>query len=157
MKNLTYIKSIIFIFITGLLLSSCEKDIKEPVVVAYTPSNQDLNAGTWKTYILKTADEVVVAEPKATNSAEYVAEIAKLKTVLSNLTPEQKKVAAYWGTGAVYRWNEIARELAARYNVPPASNVEGKYPVPDAANPLADPKFPFANPPYTAFDLGLQK
>ena len=56
----------------------------------------------------------------------------------------------YWGTGAVYRWNEIARELAARYNLAPPSNAEGKYPVPDAANPLAEPKFPFANPPYTA-------
>ena len=50
----------------------------------------------------------------------------------------------------MYRWNEIARELAARYNIPPASTADGKYPVPDAANPLADPKFPFANPPYTA-------
>lgn len=40
--------------------------------------------------------------------------------------------------------------MAARYNIPPASNADGKYPVPDAANPLADPKFPFANPPYTA-------
>ena len=66
------------------------------------------------------------------------------------LPPENRTAIAYWGAGATYRWNEIARELAARYNVPPASNADGKYPVPDATNPLADPKFPFANPPYTA-------
>lgn len=50
----------------------------------------------------------------------------------------------------MYRWNEIGRELCARYNIPPASTADGKYPVPDAANPLADPRFPFANPPYSA-------
>ncbi|MES2795839.1 MAG: phosphatase PAP2 family protein [Bacteroidota bacterium] len=152
MKNLKIVKAltILFVGIVGLLIVSCEKDLNEPVPVAYIPANLDLNAGTWKTYILGTSTEVPVSEPKATNSVEYAAEIVKLKTVLANLTPEQKKTAAFWGAGAVYRWNELAREMAARYNQPPASNLEGKYPVPDAANPLADPRFPFANPPYVA-------
>lgn len=64
--------------------------------------------------------------------------------------PKPKRGGGLLGGGAVYRWNEIARELAAKYNIPPASNTEGKYPIPDAANPLVDPKFPFANPPYAA-------
>ena len=48
------------------------------------------------------------------------------------------------------RWNEILRELVARYNLPPAPRPDGSYPIPDAANPFSDPQFPFANPPYAA-------
>ncbi len=133
-----------------LLLSSCDKTITEPVFDAYVPASLDEKAGTWKPYVLTSASQVVVAEPKAANSTEYQAELSKLKSSISAITPEQRKAVAYWGAGAAFRWNEITRELAARYNLAPASNAEGKYPVPDAANPLADPKFPFANPPYTA-------
>ncbi|PLK45727.1 phosphatase PAP2 family protein [Emticicia sp. TH156] len=142
--------SFLVIVILSLVVSSCNKDLEESLKEAYIPAKLDEKGGTWKTYVLASADEFPVAEPKAAGSAEYQAEIAKLKTTVSTITPENKKAVAYWGAGAVYRWNEIARELAARYNLPPASNAEGKYPVPDAANPLADPKFPFANPPYTA-------
>ena len=48
------------------------------------------------------------------------------------------------------RWNQILRELVARYNLPPAPRDNGTYPAPDANNPFADPAFPFANPPYAA-------
>ena len=134
----------------ALTTFSCDKTIHEPVVPAYVPTNADANAGTWKTYVLTSPTEVNVAAPSATTSAEYQAELNSLKQQSASLTPEQRQKVEYWGAGAVYRWNEIARELAARYNLPPASGPDGKYPVPDAANPLADPKFPFANPPYTA-------
>ncbi len=147
--NIKYLQNFSLLLII-LIFNSCEKNLNEPVVSVYLPTNQDLNAGSWKPYILKTADEIVVAEPKATNSAEYIAELSKLKGLVATITPEQKKSVAYWGVGAVYRWNEIARELAARYNLAPAAGADGKYPVPDATNPLNYPKFPFANPPYTA-------
>ncbi|GAB3332021.1 hypothetical protein GCM10027299_38180 [Larkinella ripae] len=117
---------------------------------SYAPVSTDEKAGTWKTYLLTSANDVAVAEPKAVSSPEYIAELASLKQKSAGLTKEQREAVEYWGSGAVYRWNEIARELSARYNIPPAYNKDGKYPVPDAANPLADPKFPFANPPYVS-------
>ncbi|WP_080238615.1 phosphatase PAP2 family protein [Spirosoma rigui] len=132
----------------GLL--SCDKSIEEPQRVGYSPADVDAKAGSWKTYIITSPAAVTVATPSLTTSAEYQAELTDLKSKSASLTPAQQEAVVYWGAGAVYRWNEIARELAARYNVPPASNAEGKYPVPDAANPLADPRFPFATPPYTA-------
>ena len=49
---------------------------------------------------------------------------------------------AYWSGGGVMRWNQILRELVARYNLPPAPRDEGGYPVPDAENPFGDPAFP---------------
>ena len=129
---------------------SCDKSITEPQRVGYAPASVDEKAGAWRTYILTAPTDVTVATPTAVTSADYLAEVADLKTKSASLTQEQQEAVVYWGTGAVYRWNEIARELAARYNVPPASNADGKYPLPDAANPLADPKFPFSNPPYSA-------
>ena len=132
------------------VLTSCDKTIEEPQRVGYSPASVDDRAGTWKTYILTAPTDVTLASPSSTSAADYLAELTELKSKSASLTAEQQEAVVYWGAGAVYRWNEIARELAARYNVPPASNAEGKYPVPDAANPLADPKFPFANPPYTA-------
>lgn len=147
-----YKKTIKKIIVFGIVVMavSCDKTVSEPVYSAYLPSQLDEKAGQWKTYLLASASDITVAEPKATTSAEYQAELAALKTASSSVSTENRAAVEYWGAGAVYRWNEIARELAAKYNLAPAANAEGKYPVPDAANPLADPRFPFANPPYAA-------
>jgi hypothetical protein len=131
-------------------IAACDKTIEEPQRVGYSPASVDDKAGAWKPYILTSSSEINVPTPTAVTSTEYVAELASLKGLTTNLSQEQKEAVVYWGAGAVYRWNEIARELSARYNIPPASNADGKYPLPDAADPLADPKFPFANPPYVA-------
>ena len=131
------------------MVISCDKTIDEVQRVAYTPISIDEKANTWKTY-LTTPTDVTLAAPVSTTSADYSAELVNLKSVSNSLSREQQEAVVYWGAGAAYRWNEIARELAARYNLAPASNAAGVYPVPSAADPTADPKFPFANPPYTA-------
>lgn len=148
--NLSRTLSMTGLVISFLIVSSCSKTVDEPTASINTPSNLDAEAGKWKPYILSSSSEIAVAEPKAVTSAEYLAEVKKLKETMAAITPQQRDQVNYWGAGAAYRWNEIGRELAARYNTPPASDKDGKYPIPDAANPLADPKFPFANPPYTA-------
>lgn len=129
-------------------LISCDKTIDEVQRVAYSPVSVDDKAGTWKTYVTAPTD-VTLATPVSTTSAAYATEVANLKSVSNSLSTEQQEAVVYWGAGAVYRWGEIARELAARYNLAPAANAAGVYPVPSAADPTADPKFPFANPPYT--------
>lgn len=136
--------------VLSLVLLACDKTIDEPQRFGYMPASLDEKAGMWKTYVLTSPNDVTLAAPAAVTSADYQAELNSLKTLSGSLNADQQQAVTQWGAGAVYRWNEIARELAARYNVPPASGADGKYPVPDAANPLADPKFPFANPPYTA-------
>ncbi|MEZ0610382.1 phosphatase PAP2 family protein [Fibrella sp. WM1] len=146
--KLAYKLGIVSALLTGVW--ACDKTIEEPQRLGYVPASVDEKAGTWKTYVLTSPTDVTVATPSSTTSAEYQAELGNLKTLSASLNAEQQEAVVYWGAGAAYRWNEIARELSARYNLAPASNAEGKYPVPDVANPLADPKFPFANPPYTA-------
>ncbi len=146
----SYILKISLFLAAVASFAACDKTITGPLYVGYVPTNLDAMAGTWKTYVLTMPTSATLATPSSTSSAEYQAELTNLKSAATNLTTDQQTAVAYWGAGAVFRWNEIARELAARYNIPPASNEAGVYPVPDANNPLADPKFPFANPPYTA-------
>ncbi len=137
-----------------LCFYACQKEIIEIPRIPYAPTNIDAKAGTWKTYVLTTPSDISIAEPKEATSPEYVAEIAKLKTTISTLTTDQKAAVEYWGAGSVYRWNEIARELCAKYNLAPAAKADGTYPVPNAdstkKNPNYYPKFPFANPPYAS-------
>ncbi len=117
---------------------------------ALQPAKIDENAGTWKTVLLTTPTDITVAAPIAANTPEYIAQLAEIKSFQANLTSDEKDLVAYWGAGAVLRWNEILRELVAKHNVPPYQNTDGTYPIPSAANPLAYPTFPFSNPPYAA-------
>ena len=140
-------KYILSILVTVLLIS-CDKNVDEISFLPYHPISIDETAGGWKTFVLNDPSEVSVSPPLLISDLLYKKEIDSLKTVV--VSDVQKEAVQFWGAGVVLRWNEIARELAAKYNLPPAANASGVYPVPNASEPLADPKFPFANPPYTA-------
>jgi membrane-associated phospholipid phosphatase len=137
----------------SLAMFACEKELTIELEQAdpYTFASTDRNGGNWDPVFFddfKTA--LTVPAPAATNSSTYQAELAALKTASANLSPDQEKAVSYWGGNAVLRWNEIAREMAAKYNLAPASNPDGTYGVPSSANPGVYPYFPFANPPYAA-------
>ncbi|HET9824752.1 MAG TPA: phosphatase PAP2 family protein [Chitinophagaceae bacterium] len=135
-----------------LLLYSCTKSIEGRTdnVSALEPANIDLNAGAWKPILLTAPTDIAVAAPIATSTPDYIAQISEIKSFQANLTGEEKGIVKYWSAGAVFRWNEILRELVAKHNLPPYQNADGTYPVPNANNPLAYPQFPFANPPFAA-------
>ncbi len=131
---------------------SCNKSIEGRTdnISSLSPSNIDINAGDWKPILLTGPTEFAVAAPIATNTPDYVAQINEIKTWQADLTSEEKDIVKYWSAGSVLRWNEIMRQLVAKHNLPPYQNDDGTYPIPSAANPLAYPYFPFANPPYAA-------
>jgi hypothetical protein len=141
------------IFITMIAVStSCKKSVtgRTDNVQALNPANEDDNAGTWKTILLKRPDTFAVAAPAATNSTGYIAELNEIKGYQKNLSSDDLAAIKYWGAGGVLRWNEIMRNLVAKYNLPPYQNADGSYPIPSSANPFAYPLFPFSNPPYAA-------
>ncbi|TAE01584.1 MAG: phosphatase PAP2 family protein, partial [Bacteroidetes bacterium] len=88
--------------------------------------------------------------PQATTSADYQSELAEVKQAQAQLSEQQNATIKYWSAGGVLRWNEIMRELVAKYNLPPYQNEDGTYPIPSSANPFQYPYFPFSNPPYAA-------
>lgn len=145
-------KKIVYILFAAVIISSCSKELTDTSLdfPALNPVSQDLNAGTWRPILLTGPTEFAVPAPIATTSPDYVAQINEIKTWQAELTDEEKRIVNYWSAGAVLRWNEIMRELVAKHNRPPFQNADGTYPIPNAANPLAYPTFPFANPPYAA-------
>ncbi|MFC0773871.1 phosphatase PAP2 family protein [Terrimonas alba] len=150
--NKSFFCSIIILAAITTIVIACNKNVEGRTdnAPALQPSNNDLNAGTWKPILLTGPTEFAVVAPSATNTPDYVAQINEIKSWQSNLTDEEKNLVKYWSAGAVFRWNEIMRQLVAKYNLPPYQNPDGTYPAPSAANPLAYPYFPFANPPYAA-------
>jgi membrane-associated phospholipid phosphatase len=143
------IQPLLIISTFGLLVA-CSKGISDRSLEfpALNPAKTDINAGTWKTLLLTAPDEVAVAAPAAPTGPDYTAQINEIKSLQARLDDNGKDQLQYWSAGAVLRWNEITRELVAKYNLPPVNNPDGTYPVPDANNPLAYPLFPFSNPPY---------
>ncbi|MFN5217132.1 MAG: phosphatase PAP2 family protein [Sphingomonadales bacterium] len=142
--------------ITGLMwlmaLVSCNKDITQRNLQfgALNPDKIDTLAGTWKPVLLTSAAEFSCDAPIAVTSPDYKLQLLEIKSRQANMSDADEETLKYWSAGTVLRWNEILRELVAKYNLPPYQNADGTYPIPSAANPLAYPYFPFANPPYAA-------
>jgi hypothetical protein len=137
--------------VAALGLAACDTSIGPfEVLPPLEASSLDASAGSWGMIALTGPTQVSVAAPTAVTSAAYAAELAAIKGTQANLTRAQRQAIAYWSGGGVLRWNQFARELVARYNLPPAPRADGTYPAPDAENPFGDPQFPFANPPYAA-------
>jgi len=135
----------------AFVAAGCDKSVGPfEVLPPLQPSSMEPTAGSWRMILLTGPSQIAVPAPTAVASAAYIAELDAIKTSQANLTSSQRNAIAYWSGGGVMRWNQILRELVARYNLPPAPKDEGGYPVPDAENPFGDPAFPFANPVYAA-------
>jgi hypothetical protein len=141
----------LFPLVLVLAIAACDNTItsSEPLPPLQAAS-LDSNAGSWSMIVLSGPTQFTVAAPAAETSAAYTAELAAIKALQANLTTAQRRSIEYWAGGGVLRWNQIVRELVARFNLPPAPRSDGTYPVPDPENPFGDPQFPFANPPYAA-------
>jgi hypothetical protein len=136
----------------AVLLGSvaCEQVRQTEDLPPRTSVGTDPRAGDWRMLVMSGPNQVPVPAPAAVTSSDYQAELAQVRQAQASLTQEQRDLIAYWNGGGVLRWNQILRELVARYNLPPAPRADGTYPAPDAATPFADPQYPFSNPPHAA-------
>lgn len=133
-----------------ILLISCNKDTPTfTSFESYQWSDVDEGGGDWKQVVVTADKDFGIAAPEATNTSSYQAELNSLQEQRQKMTAAQKEIADYWTANPALRWNEIARDLAAKYNLAPAPNADGIYNLPDVNNPASYPKFPFAHPPYT--------
>lgn len=149
MKTTTFIT---ILAIISALYTSCSKEVLSlnDNFPALDPHLHDTTAYDWEPVLLSAPDEFPLEAPVSVNSPEYRAELNEILGWQKSLTREHTEMIDYWQAGGVLRWNEILRELVAKYNIPPYQNPDGTYPVPNAANPFAYPEFPFSNPPYAA-------
>jgi hypothetical protein len=150
MKNkLNQLLLIACLGLCAALMNSCEKDLPTRAdYQGYTFSRIDENGGDWKPVLLSGPDQISVPAPDDVSSAAYQSELADLKAMASDLSADQQQVVEYWTNNPTIRWNEIALELIAKYNLIPGPNADGTYTLPNPANPAGPPSFPFAHPPY---------
>lgn len=138
------------LFLLGIGFFSCTKDLPTyESFEAYQYSGLDADGGDWTPVLLSSSAQIGIPAPLETTSSAYQNDLAALKNASANISSEQQDAVNYWGTNGLLRWNEIARELAAKYFLPPAPNADGTYSVPNSAQPDQYPYFPFAHPPYT--------
>jgi hypothetical protein len=94
------------------------------------PVGLDRYAGSWPTYYFRTNEKGLITtlegEPvcfdiENPDEIDFNKSLMLLKHVLKNLTPQQRKIAEYWGEGpATKRWTPIIDRLIDTYNLSPA-------------------------------------
>lgn len=140
----------ILIIISLLFIASCTEDVPQYVSYpVYSWTNTDATGGNWKPILLSSNEQIAIPDPTDVSSAEYKTELAALKATTAAVTASQKASVEYWSNNPIIRWNEISRQLSAKYNLAPAPNADGSYPAPSSATPDKYPLFPFAHPPYS--------
>jgi hypothetical protein len=143
-------KKIVFsLVLVVLTFTSCEKDL--PTLLEfpnYAYTGNDEGGGEWNPILIGSGSTIALEAPQSVNSTAYQAELADMKAAMNTMTREQKQAVVYWTQNPVIRWNEVALELIAKYNLIPGYNEDGTYTMPDAANPAGPPAYPFAHPPY---------
>jgi len=145
------ISSSILTVLTLISLVSCNRDLAtELEFQSYEFSGIDNTAGNWKPILLSKGSDILIQEPTSVVSPEYLAELAEVKKLNSNLSEAQRKNINFWTNNSVIRWNEVALELIAKYNLIPGPNEDDSYSLPDPLNPAGPPAFPFSHPPYAS-------
>lgn len=140
---------LILVFCVVALLTGCETELPTQASYrAYAFTDVDEDGGTWNPVLLNAPDQIVLTAPEDVSSDAYQTELASMKNAASKLSGQQRAAVDYWTNNPTLRWNEIALELIAKYNLIPGPNDDGTYTLPNPANPAGPPPFPFAHPPY---------
>ena len=142
--------TLIVTLLSCILVLSCNKDTQTHISYnSYEWVSDDLDGGDWLQVVIPADKTFDIAIPASTQSDSYQTELASMVELNNKMSQTEIEIADYWTSNPLLRWNEIARDLAAKYNLSPAPNSDGIYTLPDVNNPSSYPRFPFAHPPYT--------
>ena len=151
MKSWILSCSCCMLLIIALSIQGCNTEL--PLYFEFEPyeyASIDEDGGTWQPNLLTSGAQVVLPDAEDISSGTYQSELAETKSASAQLGSDQQRAVRYWAGDGLIRWNEIARELAAKYNLAPAPDSAGNYPAPNSADPGKYPLFPFAHPPYAS-------
>jgi len=126
-----------------LVVVGCDKTIDVTQPGEYIPSSNDELATAWAPFLADT-NALVVPEPPT----DVALELATVKAAVAGRTAAQNSAIAHWCSSTLLRWNEIAQNLAAKYNVAPYAErkADGSF----TGKFISDPNKPFTNPPFTS-------
>lgn len=148
MNKITYT---ILMIVSLFLVAGCSMDLPTQLEFeSYEYASLDENGGDLQPILMSKGSDIFVEEPKGVNSPEFLEEVEQVKRQISSASEDQKRNVLQWTNNPVVRWNEIALELIAKYNLIPGPNPDGSYTLPNPASPDGPPPFPFAHPPYAS-------
>ncbi len=134
-----------FVLSSVILFVSCQSDVTAPVDPEIRPSDFDVQGASWTPLLATdTAFYASVPTPTTHDAADLAAAVAAFKSATEN----DRADIRLWNTGSVLRWNTIACDLVAKYNVAPfpERRPDGSF----TGRFVVDPQRPFATPPFAA-------
>jgi hypothetical protein len=140
---MNYKISLLLLSVTLGWIAGCKEPTIDEGILPFTEVTEvDANGGSWRTIVLRSASDISVPAPTATSSAAYQSELTAVKNGLLGTTAEQNTAVTYWAGGSVVRWNQIARQLVAKYNILPGYDAAtGQVTPADSANSYAGAPF----------------
>ena len=114
---------------------SCNKDLNEANIESYKYTNLDAIGGSWKPILVSKPEDITVNTPDEVTKDEFKILVSDMLSFSANATQSQLDSIKVFGGNSLVKWNDIARALAAKYNLPPAANADGTYPAPSSINP----------------------
>lgn len=102
--------------LAALLLAMILALSSQGALAAPPSANQvEPKAGTWRTYLLSSGSQLRRAPPP--NARETAAELRQLHQLAAKRDAAALDQIAFWNTGGpIYRWNQIALNMALKYN-----------------------------------------
>jgi PAP2 superfamily len=99
--------------------------------------------------VLKSVKEIDIDEPS--DDKNHQTDLAAIKQSIAKWSDVDKQNAEHWQRQPLLRWNNFTGQMVAAHNVPPRVLPDSSgYPTPSRDRAAADPRYPFANPPYAA-------
>jgi hypothetical protein len=148
--KIRYIHILIIVLVAGLSHSCLEEMPRYLEFEDYVFSSLDESGGSWKGFLVENPGAIEIPVPFLEGTAALAEEIQQIRQAQATADKSMTERTKYWSSNPILRWNEIALELAAKYNLIPGPNSDGTYTLPNPANPNGPPAFPFAHPPYTS-------
>ena len=136
--------------------TSCSKKIEGRTdnAPALNPSNLDIDAGSWKTVLIKGQIHLRCCASCNKYSA-YIAEINEIKGYQQKILQQIKSDYKILECPVLFlRWNEILRNWWQNTICRLIKTKMSTYPIPNSLNPLIILQFPFSNPPFAARAYG---
>jgi len=130
----------------ALVVGACQSDIVTPLDPEIRPTSFDDQAGAWTPMLV--ADSAFYPSIPAAVFTETQQTLDSIVALSKNASSADKDDIRLWNSGSVLRWNSIACDLVAQYNVAPfpERSPNGSF----TGRFITDPMRPFATPPFAA-------
>ena len=97
----------------------------QPTPPAYVPEPLDPLAGTWRTWVLQSPNDLRPPAPPAFGGALWQAELANVQSAVASRTPEQADAVMFWGGGPgtvtpAGIWTQLGIEQIRRQGLSPS-------------------------------------